>query len=159
MLLLYVLEAHHVTHAIVVMATGRVPFLRVALLAGAATIVAALLFARWWGVTGVVAGMLAAQLATNTWYVPWYSLRHLGIAPADYARWLHPLVPLTASALGLAAGARLVLVSSGVPGAFSVLAAIGAVGALALPLAWRSALTPDERVQVIRGWRRLGARA
>jgi O-antigen/teichoic acid export membrane protein len=158
MLLLYVLEAHHVAHAIVVMATGRVVFLRVALLAGGATVVAGLAFARWWGVPGMIVGMLVAQLTTNTWYVPWYSLRHLRVRRSEYLRWLQPLVPLAAVALALSAGARLLLLSSGVVGVRSVLGTVALVGLLMLPFAWRGVLTPEERGRLARGWRRLGAR-
>jgi hypothetical protein len=158
MLLLYLLEAHHVTHAMVVMATGRVVFVRVALVAGAATVVGGMVFARWWGVGGMIAAMLVAQLATNTWYAPLYSLRHLRVPLVEYVRWLHPLVTPAAVALALSAAARLLLLwLGGAPGIGPVLGALALVGLLVLPFAWRGALAPAERGALLRGWRRLGA--
>jgi hypothetical protein len=153
MVLVYTLEAHHVLHATTVMATGRVVFLRPALIAGVITVVAGIFFARWWGLIGVVAGLCIAQVLTNNWFAPWYALRQLGIPLREYARWLRPLVPVVGVAAALAIAARLVLRSAGPITAPGVLLTLAALIAATAPLIWSAALSVEERFTIARAWR------
>jgi hypothetical protein len=112
LLLLYVLEAHHVVHAIAVMATGRIAFLRVALLSGVVTVALGVVLARVWGVLGVVVGMVVAQLFTNNWYVPRYGLRLFKVPLRDYLSWVAPAVAVAATASGIALARRWMLLGT-----------------------------------------------
>jgi hypothetical protein len=82
----YCFEAHHVSLALVGMATGEVLFSGAALLAGAFTIG----LATWWvpthGILGMCAAIAGAQLLTNNWWVPWRVLRLLRLSPVAYLR-------------------------------------------------------------------------
>ena len=154
LLLLYVLEAHHVVHAIAVMATGRIVFLRIAILSGVVTIALGVALARIWGVPGVVIGMVVAQLATNNWYVPRYSMRLFGIALRDYVRWVAPSVGVALITAAFALGLRWVLLRSGSSSPIALLATLAVVAVLAIPLVWVAGLTAAERVDAANTLRR-----
>jgi hypothetical protein len=137
MLLLYTLEAHHVVHAVIVMATGRIVFLGMALLAGGLTVALGVWLTRRWGVLGMVTAMALAQLATNNWYAPRYSLRLFDVRWRDYLRWLRGLAPLAAASAALGAVSSALLHVDGVGNSIlPVLATLAVLGALLLPAAW-----------------------
>lgn len=86
------LECHHVNLASAAMSTGRQFFMSVALVAGLLNIVISWQLAKSWGLVGVAAGTMIAQMLTNNWYVPHKSLQVLGIPLKEYAR--RTLLPL-----------------------------------------------------------------
>ncbi|MCF6764288.1 oligosaccharide flippase family protein [Thiotrichales bacterium 19S3-7] len=79
-----ILEAHHVSCAQVTMASGYVKFARIALIGGVVNIILSLTLAHYYGVIGVGAALLIAQLLTNNWYVVKVSLRFLKISYKNY---------------------------------------------------------------------------
>lgn len=137
MLLLYALEAHHVVHAAIVMATGRIVFLGMALLSGLLTVALGIWLTQRWGVFGMVAAMAVAQLATNNWYAPRYSLRLFGIRWRDYLGWLRDLAPLAVASVALGALSAALLHASGADDSIgAVLATLAVLAAVLLPSAW-----------------------
>jgi len=86
------LECHHVNLASAAMSTGKQFFMAVALIAGVLNIVITWQLAKAFGLVGVAAGTMIAQMLTNNWYVPYKSLKVLGIPFKEYAR--RTIVPL-----------------------------------------------------------------
>ena len=154
LLALYALEAHHVVHAIAVMATGRIVFFPVAMIGGVLTVALGSAFGPIYGVTGVVLGMMIAQLVSNNWYVPWYSLRTFGITAQEYISWLSPFLLLAAATAVLVLLARWALSTSGVTSPVGLLLVLGALGAAVTPLMFAVGLTAAERDDLMRRWRR-----
>ncbi|HWE83999.1 MAG TPA: hypothetical protein VG267_03590 [Terracidiphilus sp.] len=77
MLTAMTLEAHHVALATSTMACDKIPFFIPALVAGFLNLALSFPLAHLFGLPGVALGTFLAQVTTNNWYVPWYSLRHL----------------------------------------------------------------------------------
>ena len=154
LLFLYVLEAHHVVHAIAVMATGRIVFLRIAIVSGLMTIALGVFLARVWGMPGVVVGMVVAQLATNNWYVPRYSMRLFGISLRDYVRWVAPSVGVAGVTAVFALALRWVLLRTGSTSPIALVAALALVAILVVPIVWMAGLTAAERVDAANTVRR-----
>jgi hypothetical protein len=96
--------------------------------------------------------MFVAQLLTNNWYAPWYSVRLLRIG---WRRYLLMLAPLGRFALGALAASiiwRGALMAVGARDArMMVLAGVVATGLSSFTLAWHSILEPRERASV-RTW-------
>ena len=86
LLLMAVLETHHVALASAVMATGKVVFAKVAILAGVLNIVLALLLVKIYGLWGIALGIMMAQLVTNNWYVPFVAFKNFKINSLEYAK-------------------------------------------------------------------------
>jgi O-antigen/teichoic acid export membrane protein len=84
MAVMMTLETHHVTHASVVMASGHIPFVRVAIYAGVLNLVFSMILVRNLGLLGIALGTMAAQILTNNWYAPYLNLRRLGIGIGSY---------------------------------------------------------------------------
>jgi O-antigen/teichoic acid export membrane protein len=80
------LEGHHAAMAAATMSTGKLPFVIPALIAGALNIIASVLLAKRFGLLGVAAGTLCAQLLTNNWFVPLYTMRQFNINLYEHAR-------------------------------------------------------------------------
>lgn len=94
MLCAMTLEAHHVSLATATMACDKIPFFVPALLAGAVNVCLSFPLAHRYGLIGVALGTLLAQILTNNWFVPMYSLRHLRIRFSRYL--LYVVLPLAA---------------------------------------------------------------
>lgn len=90
MAVMMTLETHHVAHASLTMASGHIPFVRMALVSGALNLVFSLVLVRWLGLLGIALGTMAAQMLTNNWYAPHISLRRLGIDIGSYLRVMVP---------------------------------------------------------------------
>ena len=84
MLCAMTLEAHHVSLATATMACGEIPFLLPALIAGFLNLAFSFPLAHRLGLVGVALGTMLAQITTNNWYVPMYSLRFLRIPWTEY---------------------------------------------------------------------------
>lgn len=101
MLCAMTLEAHHVTLATAVMACGEIPFFAPALIAGVLNLAFSFPLAHRFGLVGVALGTLLAQVTTNNWYIPFYSLRHLRVRFQDYLlRVVIPCIALLGFFLG-----------------------------------------------------------
>ncbi len=105
MLVMMTLETHHVSHANLVMATGRIPFVRPAFIAGVLNLAISLALVRWLGALGVALGTMIAQIATNNWYAPYLTLRQLEVPIARYLRGVLPFFFLFAAGFALAQAA------------------------------------------------------
>lgn len=75
-----ILESHHASMATATMATGEIVFVAPALIAGGLNIVASVYLSRQLGLLGVALGTMCAQVVTNNWYVPFYTMRQFGIS-------------------------------------------------------------------------------
>lgn len=98
-IVLLTLEVHHVAHAVLVTATGRLPFALWAIGSGALNIIFSLILVRYLGLLGVVLGSVLAQLFTNNWYAPLYSLKTFALSLKQYS--YDVLLPMTAIGLVL----------------------------------------------------------
>lgn len=97
LLLMTLLETHHVAMATATMATGHVVFARPALLAGILNLAISFVLAQHMGLWGVALGTLIAQVLTNNWYAPYVTLKYFGIPFASHFRTvLAPIVGLLA---------------------------------------------------------------
>jgi O-antigen/teichoic acid export membrane protein len=85
-LVMMTLEVHHVAHAVLVMATGKLPFAPWALGSGILNIAFSLLLVSHSGLLGVALGTMLAQLLTNNWFAPMYTLRAFSISLMRYGR-------------------------------------------------------------------------
>jgi hypothetical protein len=104
------LEGHHSAMAAATMATGKLPFVAPALLAGVLNIVASIYLARHHGLLGVALGTLCAQVVTNNWYVPFYTMRLFKISFSEhFATVLFPVAKLTVVLIAASLAARLAL--------------------------------------------------
>ena len=84
LLTMAVLEVHHVIWASAVIATGPVPFAPWAIAAGVLNIALGFLLVPQFGLLGMAAATLLAQLVTNNWYAPQFAMRHFAISLREY---------------------------------------------------------------------------
>jgi hypothetical protein len=127
------LETHHVAHASLTMASGHIPFVRIALVAGVLNLVFSLMLVRWFGLLGIALGTMTAQMLTNNWYAPHVSLRRLGIGASSYLRVMVPRF-LGLLALFGAVEAALAVALRGQAAPMRLAAGIGAAALLYLVL-------------------------
>lgn len=73
LLVISLLEANHVAHALLVTSRGTVPFLWVATGSGLAVFLLAMILVPMFGVWGALAAQGLVQLAANNWYPVWYA--------------------------------------------------------------------------------------
>lgn len=90
MAVMMLLETHHVAHASLIMASGHIPFVRMALVAGFLNLVLSVLLVSSIGLLGIALGTMAAQMLTNNWFAPYVSLRRIGIGVGSYLRVMLP---------------------------------------------------------------------
>jgi O-antigen/teichoic acid export membrane protein len=113
------LEAHHLAMATATMATGKIVFVWPALIAGVFNIGFSIVLSRHLGLIGVALGTMLAQLLTNNWYVPFYSMRQFNISLQQHTcAVLFPMLALLISMLTIGLVAR--LVTSDLPNYLSV---------------------------------------
>jgi len=133
MAVMMTLETHHVVHASLTMASGHIPFVRIALVAGVLNLFFSLMLVRWFGLLGIALGTMTAQMLTNNWYAPHVSLRRLGISASSYLRVMVPRF-LGLLALFGAVEAALVAALQGQAAPLRLAAGIGAAAVLYLVL-------------------------
>ena len=144
------LEAHHRLHATVSMAVGRLVFHWWALGAGVLNIALTLLLVGRYGLLGVALGSMIAQLLTNNWFVPYYTLRTLGLSIRDYcATVCVPLVVLLAVALASAAAVR-VGTPTTLPLVLQLALGLATTMAASLTAFWMFLLDAGERAALLR---------
>jgi hypothetical protein len=146
------LEGHHSAMATATMATGDIPFVAPALIAGVLNIVASVLLARQYGLLGVALGTLCAQVVTNNWYVPFYTMRLFHISFSEhFATVLLPLGKLFVALLLTSVGARVAFRTlSNVPAIMAAGTLVLAVGFIAFRL---FVLNSSERVHFMEALR------
>ncbi len=133
----HLLEHHHVANATFSFSAGRWPFAPWSFAGGLLNACFVWAGLKWMGLPGAALGSLLAQLLTNNWYVPYYTLRLLELPLRRYARQV--LAPLALVALALLfAAASLRQVLPLLPGA-------AACAAVAAALGWRWLLSGSER--------------
>jgi O-antigen/teichoic acid export membrane protein len=156
LLLMVLLETHHASMATATMATGRIVFLAPAFIAGVLNIGFSVYLSAKYGLIGVAMGTLCAQLVTNSWYVPWYTMRQFHMGFADHLRRVVlPVLTVLVLTLGVGYAVRLAVPSSMtllsiVVGATSI-AVIGTIAVMIL------VLSPGEKSYlVLQAHKRLG---
>lgn len=156
LLIVMLLEAHHQAMASVTMATGRIVFLAPALIAGVLNLIFSVILARRFGLLGVVFGTMAAQVLTNNWYVPRYTMRLFGISLKRHTRIvLLPLTGLLTTMLTVEFAVRKVTAS--LPALLSV--ALGALSVMiAGAISFSIMFNADERLVVLTKLRASGSR-
>lgn len=145
LLLMVLLETHHVAFAAAAMAAGKVAFAGAALLAGVMTIALSSVLALHYGLIGVAAGVFLAQLLTNNWYAPYVTFRFFGLGLNAYARGvLLPLLRL--GAVCLAAIAGLSYLNSGMEKTAAFFTETALYMTAVIPAVWLLLLTEPERL-------------
>jgi len=99
LLLMVLLEAHHVAMATATVATGHVVFAKPALIAGFLNLMISIILATHLGLLGVALGTLIAQVLTNNWYAPYVTLKHFDIPFRIHLKTV--LLPILALLAGL----------------------------------------------------------
>lgn len=94
LLVMLTLEVHHVIHATTTMATGKIVFYCVAIIAGLLKIGLSFILVIRYGLWGIALSTMIAQLITNNWYVPYVTLRHLELSLKNYMKTI--LLPISA---------------------------------------------------------------
>lgn len=97
LLAMLTLEVHHVILASATMAAGYIVFFWAALISGILKIAFSVILGHYFGLWGIAAGTLIAQLLTNNWYAPYITLRLFNIDSLYYIKTvLRPIAALTA---------------------------------------------------------------
>jgi O-antigen/teichoic acid export membrane protein len=133
MAVMMTLEIHHVAHASLVMASGNIPFVGTAIVAGALNLLFSLILVRDLGLLGIALAIVAAQMLTNNWYAPFVSLRLLKIGIGSY---LSVMLPRFLGFLALFGSieAALAIALSGQAAPLRLAIGIGAAGVLYIAL-------------------------
>ncbi|HZG86175.1 lipopolysaccharide biosynthesis protein [Paenibacillus sp.] len=119
LLLMLTLEVHHVIHATVIMACGKVIFHWVAIFAGIFNVILATVLVKHYDLWGVALAIFLAQILTNNWYAPYKTLRFFKMSIRKYI--LSTGLPLTIySIIGLCVAVGLQLVTQGLPSILSI---------------------------------------
>jgi O-antigen/teichoic acid export membrane protein len=148
LLVVMLLETHHQSMAAAIMATGKIVFVTPALIAGVLNIIFSVLLARRYGVIGVVIGTMLAQVTTNNWYAPWYTLRHFKIRFSEHLRTI--LLPVSGLLIMLViADIGIRLLTANIPVILSVFAGALCTGIVGLSFFAIIVLTPEERRRFI----------
>jgi O-antigen/teichoic acid export membrane protein len=149
MLGVMLLETHHGTMAVATMATGDMAFFRTALLAGVLNIVFSAILALRVGLIGVALGTFLAQLVTNNWYCPWYTMRCFHLSLRDHLRTI--VAPtLLFVALLMLCGQAIRLATRSLPPLASVLLGATAISLCGILYGGRFMLTAPERTAILR---------
>lgn len=141
------LDAQHSIAVSAGRATGDEAYAVSTMVGAVLNVICSLVFFRWWGVAGIAAGTLAAQLATNNWYGLYRAFRRLELGIGEHLT--RVVVPV-----GAAGGAtwllswlpRLALTGSPRLEALSILALCALI---ALCFIWRWGLGATERAAIL----------
>ncbi len=107
LLTVMILEAHSQAMAAATMCTGRLAFVASALIAGVINIGVSIVLAQHFGLLGVVLGTMVAQVVTNNWYAPWYTMRLFKISFLEHSRTvILPVLSLIVAMLATVAAVR-----------------------------------------------------
>ena len=147
LLVMVILETHHVTLAAATMASGRVVFAHMAVISGVLNIVLALVLVKDIGLWGIALAVMFSQLVTNNWYAPYVTFRVFNIPLGQYYR---QVVQMFMLVFGLSLGANF-LIRKWLPfaGWRGLLVSLAAAGVVALLLATVLVVSPQERGRVL----------
>lgn len=81
---IFLLEGHHVAHAMVYETQNRIPYFLVAVGSGIATLALSLLLVPRFGVWGALVSLNLVQMAGNNWVPVWFNLREWGCRWSRY---------------------------------------------------------------------------
>jgi O-antigen/teichoic acid export membrane protein len=156
LLIMLILEVHHVALATGSMASGRRFFVTAALLAGAINLGLAYVLAPLLGLWGVALAVFLAQILTNNWYVPYVTLNDLHVSWRRYSREvILPLLLLLG--LCLAAARLLRFATANWSDSSSVLLAVALLPPFGALMTFLLVCTAEERQRVVQrvqtGWR------
>ena len=86
MCLIFLLESHHIAHAMVYETQNRVPFLGISIVSGIAILIFSMILVPHFGVWGALIALNLVQLSANNWVPVWLNLRQWGLSWANYFR-------------------------------------------------------------------------
>ena len=156
LLVMVLLEVHHVVFAIAAIAAGKIVFVWTAILSGVLNVGFAIFLAQRLGLLGVAIAVASAQLLTNNWYAPYVTIRFFKISTLKLLRevWL-PAAALLITQLAL----NIVLKQLPWLGGSSVITVIlnFVLGiCIGAPVLWALVLHPSERARLLelllQGW-------
>lgn len=157
LLAVMLLEAHHQAMAASTVAAGKIVFVAPALIAGVLNIIFSIVLARHFGLIGVVFGTMIAQVTTNNWYAPWYTMRLFKISFHQHLRTvILPVISLIVVMLGT--GGMVRLLTASLPNVVSV--GIGAISTILVGAACFSfiMINDQERASLLGRLRAIGLR-
>ena len=148
LLLVMLLEAHHSTMAAATMAASKIAFFVPALLAGFLNILFSVILAKHYGLIGVACGTLFAQVLTNNWYCPWYTMKLFDIPIREHLRQIIlPVVGYLLLMVGVGLSVRICTRSLAPGGSLAV--GVLASASIGLLYFWLVMLTASERRLII----------
>jgi O-antigen/teichoic acid export membrane protein len=148
------LEVHQQSMGTVTQSTGKVAFAASTVFAGVLNIIISIVLAKHLGVLGVVLGTLIAQLVTNDWYVPYYTLRHFQEKVSEHLRSV--VAPMLAFGLAmLAVGYAARRLTMGLPNVVACSMGLASTVGIGAAIFVSIALTGDERMTLQARIRRL----
>jgi O-antigen/teichoic acid export membrane protein len=147
LLIVMLLESHHVAMASATMASGKIVFFVPALLAGFLNLVFSITLAKRFGVMGVACGTLFAQILTNNWFAPWYTIRLFKLSVRDHL-WQVVLPVIGFIAFLLIVDKSVSVLSGSWNATFSLAAGMFATAAAGLLYFNTVMITPTERKQL-----------
>lgn len=143
LLVMVILETHHVTLAAATMASGRVVFAHIAVIAGILNIVLAVVLVEFLGLWGIALAVMFAQLFTNNWYAPYVTFRVFDLPKMLYYKQVLVMFMLV---FGLSLAANILTIKwSPFIGWQSLLLSLLVAAAVAIILAIGLVATPQER--------------
>lgn len=147
LLVMVILETHHVTLAAATMASGRLVFAHMAVIAGVLNIAFALALVELLGLWGIALAVMFAQLLTNNWYAPYVTFRVFDLPLGLYHR---QVVRMFMLVFGLSLGANF-LAREWLPfmGLRGLLVSLAVATVVAILLAAGLVTTPQERRRII----------
>ena len=149
LLTVMLLEAHHSSMGAATTAAGKIVFFIPALLAGILNLAFSIVLARHYGLIGVTLGTLIAQVTTNNWYAPWYTLRLFNIRFSDHLRGVvFPVLGL--AMVVLCVGGPIRIATRALPAAVSLAIGVTAMAAAGSVYFFTILVKPLERKQILR---------
>lgn len=146
------LDAQHSIAVSAGRATGDEAYAISTMIGAALNVIGSVVFFRYWGIAGIAAGTLVAQLLTNNWYGVYRAYRHLGLGIAEHVtRVLAPVLLAGLLALSTCWSLQHVLDCSPLIEAVLTLALTASIG---LSFIWRWALNAADRAALLTAGRK-----
>ncbi len=144
LLIMVLLEVHHVALAIGVMATGRIVFMWPAFVAGLLNVILAFILVHPLGIWGVALAIMISQLLTNNWYAPYVAFKLLNISLERYLKdVIYPIIVILI--VIVVASMTMKYLTDGLLPVYSVLISLSGVAVIGVALAICHTMTGAER--------------